>query len=510
MNIADVLRRQAIARPEAPAYSCGGSTLSWAEVAARVRRLARHLVGELPSGARVAILSRTCHRYFETHYALATVGLVAVPLNWRLTATELAQLLRDSGASALVLDRGLADLAVAALDELGAPLVLLGHGDGDPCGLDLVDYEGVVATGDETLPTIEVAAESLHVIGYTSGTTGTTKGAMITHRSAATAALAYALSLGLGPDDRVLACMPGYVYRGGSGGFAPAVAGAHTVVCEFDAARVADHLRDDGITQVTLAPAMATRVLSHAEEVGSDVGALEVMWLTGAPADAATIRSLRDRFTCDVGSLYGMTEATGIAMIRHREGRDELLGSIGRPMVLLDVRLVDGAGTEVPVGEVGEIVVRGDTVTPGYWGSPALTAERIRDGWLHTGDMARRDGEGHLFIVDRRADIIISGGLNVYTSQVEQAIVTHPDVIECSVVGAPDHEWGEIPVAVVVPRRELTAQDVLEWTSRTLPTFKRPRRVEFVGELPRNAMGKVDKRALRDPYWAGRDRKVGG
>ncbi len=509
MNIADVLRRQASARPDSPAYSCGVTTLSWTEVAHRSARLARWLAGELPTGARVAILSRTCHRYFETHYALAMAGLVAVPLNWRLTATELAQLLDDSGAAALVVDRGLAGTARRALETARGDLLLLGHGDGDAAGLDLIDYECVASEGDATPPEVAVDGDDLHVIGYTSGTTGTTKGAMITHHAATTAALAYALALGLRPEDRVLACMPGYVYRGGSGGFAPAVAGAHTIVREFDAARVAEHLVRDGITQVTLAPAMATRVLAHAQRSGAEDGP-DVVWLTGAPAGAEIIRQLRDRFACDVGSLYGMTEATGIAMIRHRGDRDDLLGSIGRPMVLLDVRVVDPTGAEVAVGEVGEIIVRGDTVTKGYWGDPELTAERIRDGWLHTGDMARRDAEGHLVIVDRRADIINSGGLNVYTSQVEHAIATHPDVVECSVVGAPDDEWGEVPVAVVVPRRELTAQEVIEWTSRSLPTFKRPRRVEFVGELPRNAMGKVDKRALRDPYWAGRDRKVGG
>lgn len=513
MNIGDVLRRQAAARPRRPAYSCGGTTYSWDEVAARATNVAARLAAELAPGSRVAILSRSCHRYFETYYAVAMAGLVSVPLNWRLSAEELAQLVRDCDAAALVLDRGLAPLAAEALAALPSAgrLVMIGHGSGAAPGLDLVDYEEVAGSaGTPALPCAKPTEDDLHVIGYTSGTTGTTKGAMITHHSATSAALAYALAQGLTERDRVLACMPGYVYRGGSGGFAAAVAGAHTIVCEFDAARVVEHLRDHDVTQVTLAPVMAARVLAEAERAGFDGTSLQAVWLTGSPAEARTIRGLWERFGTDVGSLYGMTEATGIAMIRFRPDREDLLGSIGHPMLLLDVRLVDPQGREVADGEIGEIAVRGDTVTPGYWGSPELTAERITDGWLHTGDMARRDDEGHLFIVDRRADIIISGGLNVYASQVEHAIAEHPGVAECAVVGAPDDDWGEVPVAIVVPDDELSEAEVMEWAAAHLAGFKRPRRVELVTELPRNAMGKVDKRRLRDPYWAGRDRRVGG
>jgi acyl-CoA synthetase (AMP-forming)/AMP-acid ligase II len=321
--------------------------------------------------------------------------------------------------------------------------------------------------------------------------------------------MAYAVSLELTSEDRVLACMPGYVYRGGSGGFAPAVAGAHTVVAEFDADRVLELVERHRITQVTLAPAMATRVLDRASASPVTGRDLRRIWLTGAPAAASTITTLAERFDAVVGCLYGMTEATGIAMITHRPDQPGLITSIGRPMVLLDVRLLDEDGREVAPGEVGEIVVRGDTVTPGYWNDPDLTAEALRDGWLHTGDLATRDANGNLFIVDRRADIINSGGLNIYTSQVELAILSHPEVVDCTVIGAPDDTWGEIPVAVVVAGGELSEAEVIEWAGRTVASFKKPRLVRFVTELPRNAMGKVDKRAVRDPYWAACSRKVG-
>lgn len=514
MNVSDLLRRQASARPHAPAYTCANETLSWSEVDARVSRLADRLASSLRAGDRVAILSRTCHRYFETHYALARAGLVAVPLNSRLTGAELAALLEDSGASALVLDRALERSAEEAMDALGsaAALLVIRHGEIDGGVPDAVgeDYETIVAVPGAADPTVEVADGDLHVIGYTSGTTGTTKGAMITHHSATISALAYAISLELTSDDRVLACMPGYVYRGGSAGFAPAVAGAHTVVTEFAPARVLELIDRYDITQVTLAPAMASRVLDLASSDTTKGTRLRRIWLTGAPAAASMIEALAARFKTVVGCLYGMTEATGIAMIAHSPDRPDLLSSIGRPMLLLDVRLLDDDGRKVELGDIGEIVVRGDTVTPGYWGDPVLTERVLRDGWLHTGDLATCDADGNLFIVDRRADIINSGGLNIYTSQVETAILSHPDVVDCTVVGAPDESWGEVPVAVVVSRRDVSEADVIEWVGSSLASFKKPRRVEFVSELPRNAMGKVDKRAVRDPYWRGRSRKVGG
>lgn len=507
MNIADVLRRQAAARPNEPAYTCDDVTYSWSEVHRRVNRLATMFSQMIPRGGRVAVLSYTCHRYFETHFALARAGLVGVPLNHRLNAPELAHLLHDSGARALVLDIRLDDLAAAALSLLDERPVVISHGDGPRRG---EDYEAVAISGEANEFSVTVADDDLHVLGYTSGTTGSTKGAMISHHSASSAAVIYALALGLNESDRVLACMPGYVYRGGSGGYAPAVVGAHTIVTDFDAKSVVDHLETHRITQATFAPAMATRVLDLARSAGSAVVDLDAVWLTGAPATPGLITELTEQFNCDVGMLYGMTEATGIAMIRYPAGRDDLLTSVGRPMLLLDVRVVDEDDREVPVGEVGEIIVRGDTVTAGYWNDPELSAEALRGGWFHTGDMAIRDEDGHLYIVDRRADIINSGGLNIYTSQVEDAIMSHRDVLECSVVGAPDETWGEVPVAVVVSRGGLTEPELIEWVGGRLASFKKPRRVEFVSTLPRNAMGKVDKKSLREPLWAGRARRVSG
>ncbi|HEU5152897.1 MAG TPA: AMP-binding protein [Iamia sp.] len=513
MDIATLLRRQAAARPLAPATTCAGTTRTWAETDQRVDRLAAHLRGQLSPGQRVAILAPTCHRYFELHFALARAGLVAVPLNIRLTAPELAHIVADASARSLVVDGRVGEVARELVALLPTLTVVLRHGEGAPGGPHAPEYEAIAAAGpSHPIPSPVTDDGALHVLGYTSGTTGSPKGAMLTHRGATLAAIVYATQLQVGPDDRVLACMPGYVYRGGSGGFAPFAVGAHTVVTEFDARTVLRLLAEHAITQVTLAPAMALRLLSAAPPEAS-FPALERLWLTGAPARPETIRELATRFGCSVGTLYGMTEATGIAMARFTGAPGERLDTVGHPLPLLDVRLLDPAGEEVAPGEVGEITVRGETVMAGYWGDAARTAEVLRDGWLRTGDMARRTEAGELCIVDRRIDIINSGGINVYTLELERTIARHPDVAECAVVGAPDPEWGEVPVAVVVPTEAGTTLDgdaVVAWVRDHLAAYKKPRRVEVVDALPRNAMGKVDKRALRDGYWVGMERRVNG
>ena len=218
-----------------------------------------------------------------------------------------------------------------------------------------------------------------------------------------------------------------------------------------------------------------------------------------------------------IGSTYGMTEAAGVALtVYDRVWPDDVLdrrlASVGRPLASLDLRLVDDTGLPVPPGEVGEIVIRGDTITTGYWGDPERTAAAFRDGWFLTGDLAYQDTDGYLFLVDRRVDVINSGGLNVYSAEVERVIGGHPAVAECAVVGIPDPEWGEAVAAFVVPRPEadVDADELLAWCRDGMATYKKPARFEFCDDLPRNSMGKTDKAALRAPFWAGRNRLIGG
>ena len=307
--------------------------------------------------------------------------------------------------------------------------------------------------------------------------------------------------------------MPAYVYRGQAGGMAPVVAGATIVPLLFEAGAVLDAIEEHRVTHAIFTPAMVDRLLAHPDLDDRDLSSLEGVSIGGAPSSPEAVRRFATHVRAHLGSVYGMTEATGIASMRWTlggAGDDQDLLSVGRPGPLLDVRLVDGNGADVRTGEVGELIVSGDSMMDGYWGEPPGAAFDA-GGWYHTGDLARRDSEGRLFLVDRRADVIVSGGLNVYAAEVERVLATHPAIAACAVVSAPDGQWGETVCAIVVPAAgaALTLADVQRHSAPRLARYKHPRRLAVVEELPANTMGKIDKRRLRDQQWAGHARPIG-
>jgi long-chain acyl-CoA synthetase len=508
MHLSEIVRRQAAARPGDPSYSCAETDLTWRQTDERTSRLAAALYARgLRHGDRVAILARACHRYWEVHFGCAKAGLVVVPVNHRLQAAEVKHILSDVGAKAAVVDARLADAAAADL-----PLrVGFGHGHGQP-----LDYEAMLAEHEPVPSPVTLSGEDLNVIAYTSGTTGTAKGAMLTHRGSVLSAYGYGMANRFRSDDVVLTCMPPYVLRGQSAGLSPALAGAHVVMADFVASEVVDIIERRRVTQLQLAPAMITLLLREPDLARRDLSSLRAIWTGGAPIRPSELQRLGDVFGDVLGSTFGMTEATGVAGMRYRLSNDPAdlgrLRSIGRPLPLLDVevRLPDGSVTDDD--EVGEIVVRGDTVMTGYWNAPEATAAVLRDGWYHTGDMARRDSDGYLYLVDRRVDVIVSGGVNVYSLEVEQVINRIPGVLESAVVGIPHELWGEAVAAFVVCERGAVISEgaVIARCRAELAHFKAPQIVRFPVELPRNAMGKLDKRALRASYWSGRGRSIAG
>jgi acyl-CoA synthetase (AMP-forming)/AMP-acid ligase II len=509
MHLSEIVRRQAAARPGDQSYSCAETELTWRQTDDRTSRLAAALHARgLRHGDRVAILARACHRYWEVHFGCAKAGLVVVPVNHRLQAAEVQHILSDVGAKAAVVDARLAE-AVAAAD---IPLRLgFGDGHGQP-----LDYERVLAEHEPVPPPVALSGDDLNVIAYTSGTTGTAKGAMLTHRGAVLSAYGYGMANRFRSDDVVLTCTPPYVLRGQSAGLSPALAGAHVVMADFVPSEVVRIIEQRHVTQLQLVPAMITLLLREPDLARRDLSSIRAIWTGGAPVRSSELQRLGAVFGDVVGSTFGMTEATGVAGMRYRLCGDAAdrrhLASIGRPLPLLDVEVRCPDGSVTADDEVGEIVVRGDTVMTGYWNAPEATAAVLRDGWYHTGDMARRDSDGYLYLVDRRVDVIVSGGLNVYSLEVEQVINRIPGVVESAVVGVPDERWGEAVAAFVVcgPGTDISESAVIARCRAALAHFKAPRSVRFRAELPRNAMGKVDKRALRAPYWSGRDRGIAG
>jgi acyl-CoA synthetase (AMP-forming)/AMP-acid ligase II len=508
MKSSDLLARHAEARSDRPAFVCRGQTYTWREVEERVGRLAAHLAADLPPGERVAVLAHNCHRYWEVVFACARAGLVTVPINHRLSASEVKDIREDVGARGAVVDRSLiqerSDLAAALEVE-----VLVTFGDGVEVGRD---YDRLATTGNPLGPGERDC--DLSVVGFTSGTTGRARGAVLTHHTSMTTAMWFSTLFGLSEDDVFLACLPAYVYRGGAGGMAAVVPGACSVVTDFEAGRVAELIARHRVTALILAPIMADRLL-RLDLRRHDLSSVRSLWVGGAPSSPRTVELLQEAMPAAViGAVYGMTEATGISSGAWPGGSGDAerrrRASVGRPSPLVEFRLLDDDGAPVAPGQPGEIIVRGDSVMQGYWGLGPGAG--LRDGWFYTGDVGLRDPDGSLFLVDRRADVIVSGGLNVYSAEVERALLTHPQVEEAVVVGAPDPEWGEAVTAVLVAKGTPPADAQLaQHLEQRLAGFKRPKRTVWMESLPRNAMGKLDKKAVRAMLWnRNGGRQIGG
>ena len=505
MRVADFVRRHARARPDDPALVCGADRLTWKELDERTDALAVVLADTGERGDRVAIVTANCHRHLEAVFAASKASLVSVPLNHRWTPGELAATIHDVEPAAIVLDLGLARSAGADLVERVAPIPVFAYGGRHP---GAHRYEEALEAARER-PAVQRDAWPHHVIGFTSGTTGRPRGAVLSQEQAIAAAMWLAALVAIRAEDCWLACMPMYVYRGGSGALAPMVVGARSVVCDFDADAVLQLVGDEGVTHAILAPVMVDRILASPRAADACLDSLREVWVGGAPSAPDSIAALQRLAGAQMGSVYGATEATAVASMRwpSEVERSHLLRSIGRPAPLNDVRLMAAPGKEAASGEPGEIQVRGATVMSGYW--PAIDGDGLEDGWYCTGDIAVRDDGGHLFLVDRRVDVINSGGLNVYSVEVEHVLVSHPQVAECAVVSSPDDAMGEAVTAVVVPSGDTVDFDALDRHCRgTLAGYKCPRMWVLQPSLPRNSLGKIDKKRIRDELWAGRDASI--
>lgn len=507
MRVADVVSRHARARPHDAALVCGSERFTWKELDERTDALAAVLAGISGPGGRVAIVTANRHQHLEAVFAASKAALISVPLNHRWNGRELADTVADVEPAAIVLDLGLPGSAGPDLIDLVAPVPVLAFGGRHP---STVDYDDALEDGRRR-PAAHRDAWPHHVIGFTSGTTGRPRGAVLSQQQALAAATWLAALFTIGAEDCFLACMPMYVYRGGSGVLAPAVVGARSVVCDFDADTVIRVIRDEQVTHAILAPVMVNRILDSPRTAGGGFDSLREVWVGGAPSAPESITALQRLTGATVGSVYGATEATAVASMRWPAGAEHghLLRSIGRPAPLNDVMLAAASGREARPGEPGEIRVRGSTVMSGYW--PDTGGDGLVDGWYCTGDIAVRDDEGYLFLVDRRADIINSGGLNVYSVEVEQVLLSHPGVAECAVVSSPDETMGEAVTAVVVPAGGPVGFSELERHCRAaLASYKCPRQWVLSADLPRNAMGKINKKAIRDDRWSDHRTSIAG
>ena len=368
-------------------------------------------------------------------------------------------------------------------------------------------------------PTIE--PDNLAWLFYTSGTTGHPKGAMLTHRNLLTMAEQFLLCINPAlPDDVLLHAAP-ITHGSGCSIFhhiAVGAASAFPATRSFDPPRIFEAIQRYRATTLFLVPTMINVLLASPDKARYDLSSLHTIFYGGAPMYVEQLQSAVSAFGPIFVQLFGQGEApmacTSLPKEEHLAGDDPVklkrLASAGRETTAVRVRVVDDEDREVPAGQMGEIVVRGDLVMKGYWRKPEATADTLRGGWLHTGDIGCLDSDGYLYITDRKKDMIISGGSNIYPREIEEVICRHPAVFEVAVIGIPDEKWGETVKALVVPREGMraTEAEIIEHCKRHMASYKKPQSVEFLPALPKNAYGKVLKRELRDRYWAGRQRKV--
>ncbi len=489
----DFLSRARRLFPERVGVIDGDQRFTYAAYAERCDRLAATLVGDFAvrAGDRVAWLGGNTHELLEAYYGVLLAGAILTPLNIRLSPVELRSILDDCRPAVLVRHPHQPDPGHST------PQVILG-----------ADYEArLSAQTSLPWPTPEVDERSVAEIFYTSGSTGTPKGAMLTHRALYLHAVHSALTGGLSGSDVILHTIPLFHVNGwGTPHYVTGLGGVHVMLSRFDPAEVLRLIAAEGVTRLFLVPAMAAELLRSPELDGLDLSSVVQISVGGAPTPAPMLAELEARFGCTVICGYGMTE-TSPTLTRSLDKPGEVpsaarRATTGLPILGADARVLDGEDHEVPWDGVsaGEVCVRSNHVMAGYWNAPEATAEVIREGWLRTGDIATVDRDGYLTLVDRSKDLIISGGENVASVEVERALAEHPAVLEAAVIGRPDERWGEVPHGFVTlrPTHEATPDELVAFVRQRLAHFKAPRRVEILDELPKGGTGKVQKQILRD------------
>ncbi len=495
-----VLAHHATRTPDAAITIFEGQATTYAEMADRVAALAAGLAERgVGPGDVVALLSYNCPEFLETIFAANHLGAIAMPINWRLAAPEVRFILEHSGARALICDDALVTLAGDATrggeDTLVRACIAAAAPDG---WITLAGLRGT-PTGTAHTP---ARAEDVHRLMYTSGTTGRPKGVMITHANLAWKNLAHIVEFGFTSGDLGLACGP--LYHVGALDLTTTsliAAGATTILHRaFDAAAVVDEIERSRVTTVWLAPAMVNAIMALPGVEDRDLSSVRVIINGGEKMPVPLIERIQRTFpSAWFADAYGLTETVSGDTFLDRDSIVRKLGSVGRPCLFLELDLWGEDGRSVPAGERGEIVLRGPKVFPGYWRDEAATAAAFAGGWFHTGDIGVRDEDGYLFIVDRLKDMIVSGGENIASSEVERVLYEHEAVVEVAVVARPDDRWGEVPVAFVVVRdgAEATADELIDHCRSQLARYKVPRAITFLDALPRNPSGKILKRELR-------------
>ena len=501
MNVADWIRKWASILPKKVALIYDDRPITYREINDRVNRLANYLLRlGVREGDLVAVLLRNCVEFMEIFFATSKINAIFVPLNFRLVASEVVYILRDCSAGTLFFGEEFVETVEKVRGEVpideGRFICI---GEAPPWAQQ---YERAL----EGSPAVEPSGlrdtdpETPHIIMYTSGTTGFPKGATLSQRKTFFNVLNANIYYHATPDDRMLVSRPLFHSGGLLVDSLPFLYKGATVVMKkrFSPQELLETVERYKITVLETSATMYRFILEQCDPDASRLSSVKCFFTGGENVPLSLLRAYSERGIV-ICQVFGQTEASTITWLPVEHGLRKM-GSVGLPVFHGEVKIVDEEGKEVPPGEIGEIVVSGPILMSGYWGRPDLTAETIKDGWLHTGDLGVRDEEGFYYVIDRGRNMFISGGENVYPAEVERVLLENPKILEAAVVGVPDPKWGEVGKAFIVVKEGevLTREDVIQWCLDRLAKYKIPKHIEFVEALPKNAAGKIVRHVLKE------------
>jgi fatty-acyl-CoA synthase len=509
-NWRNQLARHARMQPDATALRFLGHTTTWADLDRRVSALSAALSRRgIGPGDRVLILMLNRTEFIESVLAATQLGAIAVPVNFRMAAPEIAFLLRDCESRVLITETALAGIATAVRDlETTLGTVVVAGGTNDDT---VLDYDALLTETGYPATEVDVRDDSPALIMYTSGTTGRPKGAVLTHTNLASQSMTNLFTVGADlANDIGFIGVPLFHIAGIGNMLSGLTLGLPTVLYPlgaFDPGALLDVLQAESVTALFLVPAQWQALCAAQRAKPRDIRLRALSW-GAAPASDTLLREMADAFPgAQIYAAFGQTEMSPVTCVLTAEDATRKLGSVGKVIPTVTARVVDENMNDVAAGQVGEIVYRAPTLMAEYWNNPAATAEAFAGGWFHSGDLVRSDDEGYIWVVDRKKDMIISGGENIYCAEVENALAAHPDIVEVAVIGRPNEKWGEEPIAIITvddaaSNPQLTICDIQEFLDTRLARYKHPKALEILDMLPRNSAGKIVKTELRQRFAA--------